>query len=109
MSNVLHFNAETWKTVAMENPLPVLVDFWAVWCGPCRTIVPHIEALADEYAGRAVVGKLNIDDNQDIVAQYRINTIPQVFIFKGGELVKRLQGAHPKPVYAAALDEVLQS
>ena len=92
-----------------KTELPVLVDFWAAWCGPCRMIAPHIESLADEYAGKVVVGKVNVDDNQDLAAQFRINTIPQVYIFKNGEVVERLSGAQPKTAYAAAVEKVLKS
>src|SRR5262245_46155057 len=107
--NVVELNQGNWQQTVVDNPLPVVVDFWAVWCGPCRMIAPHIESLADEYAGKVVVGKVNVDDNQDLAAQFRINTIPQVYIFKNGEVVARLPGAQPKTAYTAAIDKVLAS
>jgi thioredoxin 1 len=107
--NVLELNADNWQTEVLQSPIPVLVDFWAVWCGPCRMIAPAIEQLADDYNGKIKVGKLNVDDSQDIAAQHRINSIPQVYIFKGGEIVERLVGAQPKGAYQAAIDRVLAS
>ncbi|MFT3879268.1 MAG: thioredoxin domain-containing protein [Gemmatales bacterium] len=63
--NVVELNQDNWQSAVVDSALPVVVDFWAVWCGPCRMIAPHVEALADEYAGKVVVGKVNVDDNQD--------------------------------------------
>ncbi len=105
--NVLEFKTDNWKQEVLESDLPVVVDFWAVWCGPCRLIAPYIEQLADEYAGKIKVGKLNVDDNQDLAAEYRINSIPQVFIFKKGQIVERIPGAQPKSAFQAAIDRSL--
>jgi thioredoxin 1 len=107
--NVLEFTSANWKTEVMESALPVVVDFWAVWCGPCRMIAPAIEQLADEYAGKIKVGKVNVDDNQDLAATYRVNSIPQVFIVKGGEIKDRIVGAQPKNAFQAAIDRSLAS
>jgi thioredoxin 1 len=107
--NVVEFNQDNWQQMVVENELPVLVDFWAVWCGPCRAIAPYIEQLADEYAGKVIVGKLNIDDNQDLAARFRISGIPMVYIFKKGQVVEELKGAQPKTAYAAALEKVLKA
>jgi thioredoxin 1 len=107
--NVVELNQDNWQSNVVDNPLPVVVDFWAVWCGPCRMIAPTIEQLADEYAGKVLVGKVNVDDNQDLAAEFRINTIPQVYIFKNGQVVERLSGAQPKTAYVAAVDKVLKA
>jgi thioredoxin 1 len=107
--NVVELTNSNWQTEVMQSNVPVVVDFWAVWCGPCRMIAPHIEQLADEYAGQIKVGKLNVDDSQEIAAEYRINTIPQVFIFKGGQVKERIVGAEAKAKFKAAIDRVLQA
>jgi thioredoxin 1 len=107
--NVVEFTSKNWQTEVLGSDVPVVVDFWAVWCGPCRMIAPSIEQLADEYAGRIKVGKVNVDDNQDLAAQYAINTIPQVFIFKGGHAKEKIVGAQPKGSFKAAIDRVLAS
>jgi thioredoxin 1 len=107
--NVVELNQANWQSTVIDSQLPVVVDFWAVWCGPCRMIAPHIEALADEYAGKVVVAKVNVDDNQELAAQFNINSIPQVYIFKNGEVVERLPGAQPKTAYSAAVEKVLKA
>lgn len=84
-ANVLQFNADNWQKEVVESDKLVLVDFWAPWCGPCRQLTPIIEKLAEQFAGKVKVGKLNTDDNQDIAVRYAISAIPQVFLFKGGE------------------------
>lgn len=105
--NVLEFTSENWQSEVLGSDVPVVVDFWAVWCGPCRMIAPIIEELAQEYAGRVKVGKVNVDDQQELAVQYRINSIPQIFIFKGGQPKERLVGAQPKSAFKAAIDKVL--
>ena len=105
--NVVEFTGENWPKEVLGSEVPVLVDFWAVWCGPCRMIAPAIEQLADEYAGKVKVGKVNVDDNQDLAAEYRVNSIPAVFIFKGGQLKEKIVGAQPKNAFQAALDRAL--
>jgi thioredoxin 1 len=107
--NVLELTADNWQSEVLDSNVPVVVDFWAVWCGPCRMIAPHIEQLAEEYAGKVKVGKVNVDDSQDLAAKYRINTIPQVYVFKNGKEVEKLVGAQPKASFQAAIDRALAS
>ncbi|MCS6977677.1 MAG: thioredoxin [Gemmatales bacterium] len=107
--NVHEFTSENWQTEVLNSDIPVVVDFWAVWCGPCRMIAPTIEELAQEYAGRVKVGKVNVDDQQELAVQYRINSIPQIYIFKNGQVKERIVGAQPKSAFKAAIDKVLAS
>ncbi len=106
--NVLELNSANWETEVLQSPVPVLVDFWATWCGPCRMIAPYIEAIADQYAGRIKVGKVDVDDNQELASRYGITSIPQVYIFKNGQIVDRLVGAMPKKAYEDAVERVLK-
>lgn len=92
-ANVMMFNTANWEQEVAQSDKPVLVDFYAPWCGPCRQLAPVIERIAEQFAGKAKVGKLNTDDSPDIAVRYRINTIPQVFLFKGsGEPKHRIVG-----------------
>lgn len=107
-ANVVEFNQANWETEVTGSDTPVLVDFWAVWCGPCRQLSPTIDKLADQFAGRVKVGKLNTDDNQELAARYGISAIPQVLIFKGGEEPKvRLVGLQPERALVNAINQVL--
>ena len=105
--NVMELSGNNWQKEVVESAVPVVVDFWAVWCGPCRMIAPTIDQLSEEYAGKIKVGKVNVDDSQDLAAQYRINTIPQGFIFKGGQVVDRIVGAQSKNHFQAAIEKAL--
>ena len=89
--------------------MPVVVDFWAVWCAPCRIVSPIIEDLAKEYEGKVKVGKLNVDENQNMASKYGIMSIPTVMIFKKGEPVKTVIGAQGKDKYKKEIEEVLSS
>ncbi len=97
----------TFDAAVVNNPLPAIVDFWAVWCGPCKMVAPHVEALADEYAGRAVIAKLDVDSNRQTAIRYGIQSIPTLLFFKGGKLVDRVVGAVDKRIMKQKLDALL--
>jgi len=86
-NNVLEFTEQNWEGEVLKSAEPVLVDFWAPWCAPCRQIAPTIEALAQDFTGKMKVGKLNVDDNSGVAAQYGIRSIPTVLVFKAGRVV----------------------
>ncbi len=83
--NVMEFTSDNWQSEVVQSDKPVLVDFWAPWCGPCRQLTPTIDRLATQYAGKVKVGKLNVDDSPDVATQYGVTSIPRVFIFKGSD------------------------
>jgi thioredoxin 1 len=91
--NVLEFTDSSFEQEVLKSDQPVLVDFWAVWCGPCRMIAPTVEALANDYAGKAKIGKVNVDENQSIPQKYGIRGIPTLLLFKNGEVQEQLVGA----------------
>lgn len=99
------FTTANFEAEVLKSDKPVLVDFYADWCGPCKMMAPLVEKLAEEYEGKAVVGKLNIDEEEDIAAQYRVMTIPTLAVFKGGKLVDKLIGVNPKEAVAAMIDK----
>lgn len=106
---ILDVTSATWDAEVMQAPGLVLIDFWAVWCGPCRMIAPTVEELAKEYAGKVKVVKLNTDDNPDIASRYKIMGIPTLMFFKGGQKLDQVVGAVPKPQLKAKLDSLLGS
>ncbi len=89
---------QNFETEVLQSNKTVMVDFWATWCGPCRTLGPIIDELADEIGDQAVVGKLDVDNNQDTAGKYGIRSIPTILIFKDGEVVEKLMGVQPKQV-----------
>lgn len=103
----LQLTDASFKKEVLEASQPVLVDLWAPWCGPCRMLGPIVAELAQEYAGRAVVGKLNTDENGDTAAAYRVSAIPTLLFFKGGKLVEQLVGVQSKATIKAKLDALL--
>lgn len=90
---LLHFNERNFKKEVLDSPFPVLVDFWAEWCGPCRAISPIVEELAKEYAQKLKIGKLNVDENSKVAAKYGIMSIPTLLFFKNGKVVEQVVGA----------------
>lgn len=103
----LEITDATFEEVVLKSDKPVMVDFWAEWCGPCRMVGPIMEELCNEYAGKAVVGKVDVDNNQQFAAKYGIRNIPTVLVFKDGEVVGRQVGVAQKSTYAEALDALL--
>lgn len=103
----LHVTDQDFKTTVLGAKMPVLVDFWAAWCGPCRMIAPFVEELATDYAGKAVVAKMDTDANPQTPMQYGIMGIPTLIIFKNGQEVDRIVGAVPKAAIAKKLDAAL--
>lgn len=107
MSEPITLTDENFAKEVLESNLPVLVDFWAVWCGPCRMVAPVVEALATEYQGRAKVAKLDVDSAQKTAMDYGIRSIPTLLIFKGGKVADQVIGAVPKKQIVEKLDAVL--
>lgn len=100
---------DTFKNEVLESTIPVLVDFWAIWCGPCRLIAPVIEELAKEYDGRMKFAKLDVDVNQKTAMEYGIRSIPTLLIFKDGKVVSSIIGAVPKPNLVSKIEQVLSN
>ena len=105
--NAIAITDQDFQTEVMESSIPVLVDFSAEWCGPCKMLAPIIGELADEYAGRVKVGKVDVDSSRDSAAKYGIQSVPTVLVFKNGEPVKKFVGLIPKNKITEALDEIL--
>jgi thioredoxin 1 len=102
--NTLEFSDTNFDKDVLQAETPVLVDFWAEWCGPCRMMTPTIDALAAEYSGRVKVGKLNVDHNNGVAARYQIRGIPTLLLFKGGKVVEQMVGARSKADVQRVLD-----
>lgn len=103
---VEHFDSDSFQQ-ALQGAGVVLVDFFATWCMPCKMVAPVIEKIAGQYAGRVTVGKVDIDEEPDLAASYRVQSVPSILIFKNGELAATLVGARPYEAFAAELDKLL--
>ena len=107
--NVMEFTTDNWNQEVVNSDKPVLVDFWAPWCGPCRALAPTIDKIATQFAGRVKVGKLNTDEHSDMAVKYGISGIPQVLVFKGGEQPKeRLVGLQSEGAIVKVITRVLE-
>jgi thioredoxin 1 len=105
--STLELTDETFESEVLKSDQPVLVDFWAEWCGPCRMLAPTIEQVAGSFAGRAKVGKIDTDSHRLAASRYGISALPTVLIFKGGQVVDKLVGLRPKGDYESALNRAL--
>ena len=106
--NVIELSQENWKTEVANSAAPVLVDFWAPWCGPCRALSPIVDRVADKFAGKVKVGKLNVDENPDLATEYEVTTIPRVMVFKGSDRpVHKIVGLTSERELEKMLNEVL--
>jgi thioredoxin 1 len=106
--NLLHLSDEKFDEEVLQSDLPVLVDFWAPWCGPCLSIAPSVEELAKEYSGKIKVGKMNVDENPQIPSTYGIRGIPTLILFKGGKAINQVVGAVPKSQLKAMIDKSIK-
>jgi thioredoxin 1 len=107
--NTLTFTDGTFETDVLSSEVPVLVDFWAEWCGPCRMMTPTVDAVATDYAGRVKVGKVNVDENNGIAMRYNIRGIPTLLLFKGGKVVEQKVGAVGKPDVVKMIEKHLDA
>jgi thioredoxin 1 len=106
--NVLEFTTDNWQAEVVGSSIPVLVDFWAPWCGPCRALSPTVDKIADQFAGKVKVGKVNVDENGDLAAQYGISSIPRLMVFKGSDRpVQSVTGGMNEAAMAQLLNGVL--
>ncbi|OGW85274.1 MAG: thioredoxin [Omnitrophica bacterium RIFCSPHIGHO2_02_FULL_46_11] len=102
------FTDGNFKSEVLDSKIPVLVDFWAEWCAPCRMVAPIVEKLAKEYAGKLKVGKINVDDNSQTPTQYGVQGIPTLIFFKGGQVAKQVVGFQPEQKLKSVIDELLE-
>ena len=106
-NNTMEFNENSFENDVIKSDKPVLVDFWAEWCGPCKMLTPVIDELAEEYSGKAVIGKVNVDNNPTIASEYGIRSIPSLLFFKEGKVQNQIMGAVSKADIAEALNKLI--
>ncbi|HKU49569.1 MAG TPA: thioredoxin [Nitrososphaera sp.] len=106
-NTVTHVTSKTWDSEVLGSDIPVFVDFWAEWCGPCRMVGPAVEQIGRSMAGKLKVAKLNVDENQEVAMKYGIRSIPSLILFKGGKEVGRTIGAAPKETYVKFIESSL--
>jgi thioredoxin 1 len=105
--NTLEFTDQNFDQEVLQSEVPVLVDFWATWCGPCRMIAPHVDAVASQYQGKVKVGKVDVDNNQGTAARFQVRGIPTLLVFKGGQVVDQVVGAVGQDKLSQMLDSQL--
>jgi thioredoxin 1 len=106
-SSLVHVNDKNFAVEVLQSDLPVLVDFWATWCGPCKSVSPIIDDLSKEYSGRVKIAKLNVDENPATPSQYGVRGIPTLILFKGGKILEQIVGAVPKTRLTALIEKAL--
>ena len=103
--HVTETSKDTWQTQVLDSELPVLVDFWAEWCGPCKAIAPVLEELGAEFSGKINITKVNVDESRELAQEFGIRSIPTLLLFKGGEVIEKMVGASTKAQFQAKLEE----
>jgi len=105
--NIVELTADNFQSEVIKSQIPVVVDFWAEWCGPCKMLAPTLDEIADEYAGKVKIGKLNVDNFPEIANNYGINSIPTLLFFKNGNVAGQSVGVKPKSAIKSAIDKLI--